>query len=65
MFESDRGENVSNIISQKIINNKNIEHHFRNSSLGAIFPERFNRTVRTLLKRTGFERGDENWVNLR
>ena len=43
-----------------IINN--IKHFSRNASLGAVFVERFNRTIRDLLKRPVFERGDAIWI---
>ena len=36
----------------------------RNSSYGAIFAERFNRTIRDLLKKIVFEQGDAKWVDM-
>ena len=36
----------------------------RNSSYGAVFAERFNRTIRDLLKRPVFEKGDGNWIDV-
>ena len=36
----------------------------RNSSCGAVFAEKFNRTIRDLLKKTVFEKGDGNWIDV-
>ena len=36
----------------------------RNSSYGAVFAERFNRTIRDLLKKPVFEKGDGNWIDI-
>ena len=34
------------------------------SSYGAVSAERFNRTIRDLLKRPVFEKGDGHWIDL-
>ena len=36
----------------------------RNSSFGSVFAERFNRTIRDLLKKPVFEKGDGNWIDV-
>ena len=36
----------------------------RNTSLGAVFAERFYRTIRDLLKKPVFEKGGSNWVDV-
>ena len=36
----------------------------RNSSNGAVFAERFNRTIRDLLKKIVFEQGDAKWIDV-
>ena len=36
----------------------------RNTSLGAVFAEKFNGTIRDLLKRPVFEKGDGNWIDV-
>ena len=36
----------------------------RNSSYGAVFAERFNRTIRDFLKRPVFEKRDGNWIDI-
>ena len=32
--------------------------------MGAVFAERFNRTIRDLLKRPVFEKGEGNWIDV-
>ena len=64
LFESDRGKEFFNSILQIFLNNKNIKHYSRNSSLVSVFAERFNRTIKELLKRPVFERGDSNWIDI-
>ena len=63
LIESDRGKEFYNNIFQDFLNKNNIKLYSRNSSYGAVFAERFNRTIRDLLKRTVFEKGDGNWVD--
>ena len=46
------------------MNNNNIKHYSRNSSYGAVFAESFNRTVRDLLERPVFEKGESNWIDV-
>ena len=50
LIETDRGKEFSNIIFQDLLNKNSIKHYSRNSSYGAVFAERFNRTIRDLLK---------------
>ena len=50
LIESDRGKEFYNNIFQDFLNKNNIKHYSRNSSYGAVFAERFNRTIRDLLK---------------
>ena len=64
LIESDRGKEFYNNIFQDFLNKKNIKLYSRNSSYGAAFAERFNRTIRNLLKRPVFEKGDGNWVDI-
>ena len=63
-IESDRGKEFYISIFQKILDNNNIKHYTRNSSLGAVFAERFNHTIRNFLKRPSFEKGDGNWIDV-
>ena len=64
LVESDRGKEFYNNIFQDFLNKNNIKLCSRNSSYGAVFAERFNRTIRDLLKRSVFEKGDGNWIDV-
>ena len=63
LIESDRGKEFYNNIFQNFLHN-NIKLYSRNSSYGAVFAERFNRTIRDLLKRPVFATGDGNWIDI-
>ena len=64
LIESDRGKEFYNNIFQDFLNKNNIKLYSRNSSFGAVFAERFNRTIRDLLKKIVFEQGDGNWIDV-
>ena len=64
LIESDRGKEFYNNIFQDFLNKNNIKLYSRNSSYGAVFAERFNRTIRDLLKKIVFEHGDANWIDV-
>ena len=64
LIESDRGKEFYNNIFQDFLNKNNIKLYSRNSSYGAVFAERFNRTIRDLLKRPVFEKGDSDWIDI-
>ena len=64
LIESDRGKELYNNIIQDFLNKKDIKLYSRNSSYGAVFAERFNRTIRDLLKKPVFEKGDSNWIDI-
>ena len=64
LIETDRGKDFNNIAFQNFSNNTNIKHYSRNTSLGAVFAERFNRTIRGLLKRQVLGKGDGNWIDV-
>ena len=64
LFESDRVKQFYNDIFRGFLNTNDIKHYSRNTSLGAVFAERFSRTIRDLLKRSVFEKGDGNWVDV-
>ena len=63
-IESDRGKEFYNNFSQDFLNENYIKLYSRNSSYGAVFAERFNRTIRYLLKKVIFEKGDANWIDI-
>ena len=64
LVESDRGKEFYNNIFQDFLNKNDIKLYSRNSSYGAVFAERFNRTIRDLLKKPVFEKGDGNWIDV-
>ena len=64
LIETDRGKQFYNKIFQDLLNKNKIKLYSRNSSYGAVFAERFNRTIRDILKRRVFEKGDGNWVDI-
>ena len=64
LIESDRGKEFYNNIFQDFLNKNNIKLYSRNTSLGVVFAERFNPTIRDFLKKIVFERGDANWIDV-
>ena len=64
LIETDRGKEFYNNIFQDFLNKNDIKLYSRNSSYGAVFAERFNRTIRALLKKIVFENGDANWIDV-
>ena len=64
LLEADRDRGFYNNIFQDFLNENNIKLYSRNSSFGAVFAERFNRTIRDLLKKIVFEQGDAKWVDI-
>ena len=64
LFESDRGKEFYNNIFQDFLNKNDIKFYSRNSYLGAVSAERFNKTIRDLLKRSVFEKCDGNWIDI-
>ena len=64
LIESDRGKQFNNKIFQDFLNKNNIKVYSRNTSLGGVYAERFNRTMRDLLKKPVFEKGDGKWIDI-
>ena len=64
LVESDRGKQFYNNIFQDLLNKNDINLYSRNSSYGAVFAERFNRTIRDLPKKPVFEKRDGNWIDI-
>ena len=64
LIETDRGKEFYNNVFQDFLNKNDIKLYSRNSSYGAVFAERFNRTIRDLLKKIVFEQGDAKWIDL-
>ena len=46
------------------VNKSNIKLYSRYTSPGVVFAELSNKTIRDLLKRTVFERGDGKWIDI-
>ena len=64
LIETDRGKEFYNNIFQDFLYKNDIKLYSRNSSYGAVFAERFNRTIRDLLKKIVFEQGDAKWIDI-
>ena len=64
LIESDRGKEFYNNIFQSFLKNNNIKLYSRNTHLGAVFAERFNKSIRDLLKKPVFEKGDGKWIDV-
>ena len=64
LIETDRGKEFYNNIFHVFLNKNNIKLYSRNSSYGAVFAERFYRTIRDLLKKIVFEQGDAKWSDI-
>ena len=64
LIETDRGGEIYNNNFQDFLNKNIIKLYSRNSSYGAVFAERFNRTIRDLLKKPVFEKRDGNWIDV-
>ena len=64
LFETDRGKEFYNNLFQDFLNKNNIKQYSRNTYLGAVFAERFNKSIRDLLKRPVFEKADGNWIDV-
>ena len=64
LIESDCGKEFYNNIFQSLLNNNNIKLYSRNTHLGAVFAERFKKSIRDLLKKIVFEHGDANWIDV-
>ena len=64
LIESDRGREFYSNTFQDFLNKNNMKLYSRDSSYGAVFAERFNRTIRDLLKKIVFEQGDAKWIDI-
>ena len=64
LIESDRGKEFYNEVFQDLLDKNNIKLYSRNTYLGAVFAERFKKSIRNLLKKPVFERGDGNWIDI-
>ena len=63
LLERDDGREHVNKIFNEFSSNNNIKRYSRNTTLGAVFADRFNRNNRNLLKKLVFEKGKADWLN--
>ena len=62
-IESDRGTEFYNSIFQNFLKSKNIQHYSRFTDKGPSIAERVIRTIRNLLKKPVFEKGNADWIS--
>ena len=60
--ESDDGKEFVDKIFTNLLFENIIKTYSRYTSLGAVFAEMFNRTIRDLLKTPVFEKGERYWI---
>ena len=63
LLETDEGKEYVIKIFKEISHKQNIIEYSRNTGLGALFAERFNRTLRIILKKPVFGKGNANWLS--
>ena len=63
LLETDHGKEYVNKISNDFLSNHYIKRYSRNTSPGAVFGERFNRTIGNLLMKPVFLKGNANWLS--
>ena len=62
-IESDRGTEFYNNIFQNLLKSKNIHHYSRFTDKGPSIAERVIRTIRNLIKKPVFEKGNADWLS--
>ena len=63
LLETEDGKEYVNKIFNEFLNKNKIKRYSRNTDKGAVFAERFNRTIRNLLKKPVFEKGNADWLS--
>ena len=63
LLETDGGKEYVNKIFNELLNKNKIKRYSRYTDKGAVFAERFNKTVRNLLKKPVFEKGNADWLS--
>ena len=63
LLETDDGKENLNKIFTEVLNNHNIKRYSRYTDKGAVIAERFNRTIRNLLKKPVFLAGKADWLS--
>ena len=64
LIETDCGGQFHSVLFQFFLNKTNIKHYTRNTHLGAVFAERFIKTIRNLLQRPVFEKVEGEWIDV-
>ena len=64
LLEGDRNRGLINSIFRNFLKKNSISFYSIITSLGAVFAERFNRTIRDVLEKVVFQKGDANWIDL-
>ena len=63
LLETEDGKEYNNKILNDFLSKHNNKCYSRNTTQGAVFAERFNRTIRNLLKKPVFEKRNANWLS--
>ena len=63
LLETDDGKEYVNKIFNEFLNKNKIKIYSRYTDKGAVFAERFNRTIRNLLKKPVFKKGKADWIS--
>ena len=63
LIETDDGKEFVNKTFNDFLKPNDIKRYSRYTNKGAVFAERFNRTIRNLLKKPVFEKGNANWLD--
>ena len=63
LLETDDGKEYVKKKFDEFLNNHNIKRYSRNTALGPVFAERFNRNIRNLLKKPVFLAGNADWIS--
>ena len=63
LLETDDGKEYVKKTFNEFLNKHNIKRYSRNTALGAVIAERFNRTLRNLLKKPVFLAGNADWIS--
>ena len=63
LLETDDGKEYVKKIFNEFLNNNKIKRYSRYTDKRAVFAERFNKTIRYLLKKPVFEKGNADWLS--
>ena len=63
LLETDDGKEYVNGNFNEFLNNNNIKRYFLYTDEKAVFAERFNKTIRNLLKKPVFGKGNADWIS--